>query len=69
MNLSDGCLNNQALTGDGPIRILYVRRTDATHHAPGGQSVPGVVARWKIHLFPEAQLTELCFVLRSRIEE
>jgi hypothetical protein len=35
-----GCLNNQALTGDGPIKILYVRRTKAAHHAPGGQSVP-----------------------------
>jgi hypothetical protein len=64
-----GCLNNQALTSDGPIRILYVRRTEAAHHAPGGQSVPGVVVRWKSHLFPEAQLTELCFVLRSRTEE
>jgi hypothetical protein len=64
-----GRLNNQALIDDVPIRILYVRRTETAHHAPGGQSVPGVVVRWKIHLFPEAQLAELCFVFRSRIEE
>jgi hypothetical protein len=44
---------------------------ESTFHrtAPGGQSVPGVVVRWKIHLFPEAQFKELCFVLRSRIEK